>query len=54
MKISCVSLISCFDSSNSFTAFDRKALMKLAKFNPDEFDDNDLIVLENYIRDAIY
>lgn len=27
--------------------------MKLAKFNADEFDDNDIIVLENYIRIVI-
>lgn len=54
MKSSWVSLILCFDSNNSFTAFDRKALVKLHKFNPDGFDDSDLIVLENYIRDAIY
>lgn len=27
--------------------------MKLDKFNVDEFDDNDIIVLENYIRIVI-
>ncbi|KAL7119944.1 hypothetical protein ACP275_02G092900 [Erythranthe tilingii] len=51
-----LNLISCFDPSNSFSAFDRKTLVKLAEFYPEEFDDNDLIALENqlenYIRDV--
>ncbi|XP_012851943.1 PREDICTED: zinc finger MYM-type protein 1-like [Erythranthe guttata] len=51
-----LSMISCFDPSNSFSAFDRKALVKLAEFYPEEFDDNDLVALENqlenYIRDV--
>lgn len=49
-------MISYFDPSNSFCAVDRKALVKLAKFNPHEFDDNNLIMNENelvnYIRDV--
>ncbi|KAL7104217.1 hypothetical protein ACP275_08G229600 [Erythranthe tilingii] len=47
-----LSLISCFDPSNSFSAFDINALVKLAGFYPNEFDDCGLIVLENFIRDV--
>ncbi|KAL7149365.1 hypothetical protein ABFS83_05G035300 [Erythranthe nasuta] len=51
-----LTLISCFDPSNSFSTFDTNALVKLAGFYPSEFDDCGLIVLENqlekFIRDV--
>ncbi|KAL7120128.1 hypothetical protein ACP275_02G104400 [Erythranthe tilingii] len=48
-----LSLISCFDPSNSFSAFDINALVKLAAFYPNEFDDCGLIVLENQLENFI-
>ncbi|XP_012851433.1 PREDICTED: zinc finger MYM-type protein 1-like [Erythranthe guttata] len=48
-----LSLISCFDPSNSFSAFDTNALVKLAGFYPSEFDDCGLIVLENQLENFI-
>ncbi|KAL7150076.1 hypothetical protein ABFS83_05G084200 [Erythranthe nasuta] len=48
-----LSLISFFDPSISFSAFDRKALVKLSEFCPEEFDDNDLIALENQLENYI-
>lgn len=44
---SCIVL--CFDPSNSLFALDIKSLVKLVEFYPNEYEDNDLIVLENYI-----
>ncbi|XP_034213027.1 uncharacterized protein LOC117625601 [Prunus dulcis] len=43
--------MACLSPSNSFSAFDKAKLMRLAQFYPSDFPEHDIKLLENYIWD---
>ena len=55
MNIELLTCISCLDPRDSFIAFDKQRLVQFARFYPLEFDEIDLLTLEdqleNYVED---